>query len=201
MTAGARKSCRSKSERLAVVDFLQNARWVAADDDIVRYVFYDDRAGSDHDVIADGDAGPDDGIAAKPDIVADCHRLAVFTPGISGCRFEWMRRRVNTDFWGHHAIVADDNVADIKDDAIVIREKILADMDVAAVIAIEWRPDVEQLACFAKNIFQHWAAVLDHFLIEFSCRLPRFAVKRSQLRVCRVVHFPRQHFFQFCFHR
>lgn len=190
-----------KSERSAVVDFFQDARWIAADNDVIGYVFYDDRAGSDHDIIADGDPWPDNGIAAKPHIVADCHRLAEFTSGVPGGRFEWMRRCINADFGGHHAIVADDDVADIEDDAIVIREKILTDVDVAAVIAIKRRPDVEQLACFAEQIFQHWAAVFDHFLIEFSSGLPSLPVKRCQFRVCRIVHFPRQHFFQFCFHR
>src|SRR6185437_2919696 len=116
---------------------------------------------------------------------------------------ERMERSEDLDPGAELAVVADDDLANIKDDAVEVEEDLLAKFNVAAVIAEEWRLHPERVSAFGKDLLQQVTAQIP---VAFAGRIQGLAkvagpVSRlDQLGVERVVKLARKHLFKFAAH-
>ena len=124
---------------------------VAGDERIRRHVADDDRTCRDDGVLPDGDAADDRNAPADPDIVFNGDRKRVFLAGDTVLDVERMTGGVDADVRRDPHVVADAHVIAVKDDEVVVREKVLAHFDVETVVALERRQDVALLADLAEN--------------------------------------------------
>ena len=115
-----------------------------------RDVFDDDRARADDDVVADADPGVDGDVGPDPDVVADMDGLAEFQLHVPHVLVDWVAGGVDADSRGQKDVVPDIDVAYVEDDQIVIGVEVFANVDMAAVIAMERRLDVKRVAGFGK---------------------------------------------------
>ena len=111
-----------------------------------RHVPGDDAAGADDRAVADGDARKDDGGGADPGVAADAHRLGELEAGVAQ---RLLARMVGGDELNARPdlrLVADDDLADVEDDAVEVEEGAGAEADVVAVVAVERRADDRPVA-------------------------------------------------------
>ncbi len=109
----------------------------AGDQHVVRETPGDHCAGRDDHIVADGNARIDHGIATDPDVVADGDWFSELNSRDPSFRIERVTGGEDGDPRAYHAVPAYSYLADIEDDEIEVRIKILSEMDVVAVIALE----------------------------------------------------------------
>ena len=71
--------------------------------------------------------------------MTDGHTDTVFISCVSGGRMHGMTGRINRYIGGHLTIISDHHGSHVDDGAVVVRKKILSDVNVTAVIAEERR--------------------------------------------------------------
>ena len=102
---------------------------IARDERIRRHVADDDRACRDDGVFPDGDAADDRNAPADPDVVFNCDRKRVFLAGDTILHVERMTGGVDADVRRDPHIVADAHVIAVKNDEVVVCEKVFTDFD------------------------------------------------------------------------
>ncbi len=153
-------------------------------------VFGDDAAGTDDGAGADADAGAEDRPAADPDVVADFDGFGEFEPL---CPFVGTHRvggGVDLDAGADQHAAADTNGGDIEENAIEVEVHVIAEGDIAAVIAEKRRLDPEVLAGVGEQLAQEAAAEVGLVVggvIELFEQEPGAAAFGGQLGIARVV--------------
>lgn len=104
---------------------------------MIGHIPRDNRAGSDHRVAANRDTRIDDGMASDPDMVSDVHRAGGFEPRRPFRRIEGMSGGEDGDPRPDEAVVADSYLRAVQDDQVVVRIKMIADVDIVSVVAPE----------------------------------------------------------------
>ena len=84
------------------------------------------------------DTRADYGVAAEPYIVTDCDFFAVLIGGISTNWVNWMASCVDIEISRLLTNITNLDLCNIQKSAIIVGKEILADFDVAAVVAIKW---------------------------------------------------------------
>lgn len=106
---------------------------------VVRDILGDHAAGSDDTSLANRDPGADDDPAAQPAVLADADAVAGFDGLPAFHIIQWMLRREQLDLGTNQHMVFNVDVGPVQEHAIEIDEDAFADVEVAAVIAIERR--------------------------------------------------------------
>ena len=106
---------------------------------VVRDVLGDHAAGPDDAALANRDPGADDDPAAQPAVLADADAVAGFDGLSAFYVIKWMLRREQLDLGTNQHMVFNVDVGPVQEHAIEIDEDVFADVEVAAVIAIERR--------------------------------------------------------------
>lgn len=112
----------------------------------VRNVLHNDAAAANDHVAADGDARHDLHACADPDIVADRDGTGVLQPLIAPFRVKRMTSRIEPAVRRDKNVVAKGHLCTVKDNRIVVGKEVLADGNVAAVVAPERCKDRKTLA-------------------------------------------------------
>lgn len=108
-------------------------------------------ARADHRVAADAHAGQHRHRRADPHIVAHRDGVGVLQAPVALPGVQGMARRGKDAVGRDEHIVAEHHLRAVQDDAVVVGIKILADLDVAAVVAPEGRGDAEPLPRAAEQ--------------------------------------------------
>lgn len=106
---------------------------------IVRNVLGDHAAGPDDAALANRDSGADDDPAAQPAVFADADAVAGFDGLSAFYVIKRMLRREQLDLGTNQHMVFNVDVGPVQEHAIEVDEDAFADVEVAAVIAIERR--------------------------------------------------------------
>ena len=124
-------------------DFAEYTAWISDRHHVVRDIFSDDAAGTDHSVLTDLDAGQDDDACADPGIFTDIDILVVLEPAAAEFRVDGVVGGSNRHVRSEHDLVSDIDVAVIDQSKIEIGIHIGAEVEVvAAPICTERKLDV-----------------------------------------------------------
>ena len=126
--------------------------WVADDGDAGWDVMGDYAAGSDDCVVADGDAGEDDGASTDPDVAADADWLAALEVGTASFGIAGMIGGVDLDGGTDLGAVAYLDKVDVEQNAVEVEKDTGAEMDVVAIIAEKGWADGGVLAAGGKDL-------------------------------------------------
>jgi len=92
---------------VGVADLSQDAARIADGEAVCRDIFRDDAARADNAIVTNADAGQDNNIAAKPDVVADGYRRGVFPSLVAQDGVQRVIDGVEGDVGGKEDVVAD----------------------------------------------------------------------------------------------
>src|SRR5690606_18519470 len=161
-------------------------------------------AGTDYATRANGDTWIDDGAAADPDVVLNPHRPGRFQPGSAYCCIQRMGGGIDLHCRANQHVVADLHLGTVQYHAIEVEEDGLAQVNVAAVVALEWRLDPDLAAAGTEQFSQQIAAffqLLRPAVIECLEQFPRPPPLQYQLIVARVIELSPQHLVLFRRHK
>ena len=124
-------------------DFAKYTAWISDRHHVVRDIFSDDAARTNHSILADLHTGQDDDACADPGIFTDVDILVILEPAAAEFRVDWMVGRRDRDIRAEHDLVPDIDVAVIDQSQIEIGIHIGAEVEVvAAPICTERKLDV-----------------------------------------------------------
>lgn len=128
------------------LDHFNDFRRIPAHYRIGRHVFGHYRAGSDNRIIANGHARINHRASADPDVMAYGDRFTVLQPAVTFGRVQRMRGCINVHPRCEHTVIANADRADVQHDAVEVGVKIVAQIDVIAVVAAEARLNISAFA-------------------------------------------------------
>jgi len=111
----------------------------------------DHAAGADDGIVADGDAGKNQHAGAEPDIAAHGDGLENLIPFLPALRIHGVMRGAEGAVGADADIVTKDHLTAIKDLAVIVGEKSLADGNAAAIVAVEGGEDLKLLSGGAEK--------------------------------------------------
>jgi hypothetical protein len=122
---------------------------------IRRQVAHDNAAGTYDSVVADAYARADDTRSAEPNIVTDSYGFRSLESAASRMRIERMERGIDVNPRPDLGVIADANGIAIQEDATVIDETPVPNVDVPPVVATERRLDLRRFTEAAQKRLQH----------------------------------------------
>ncbi len=101
---------------------------------IIRNIFDDYAAGANDHIAAYCHTRQYMDAATDPDIIANSDRIGVFKPGISSIRVNGVSGSVKAAVGSYEHVIAEYDFARIEYDSVVIGKKVIADLDVIAIV-------------------------------------------------------------------
>lgn len=123
---------------------------VAYGDGVIRDILHDDAPAADHHIAADRNAGHHLH-AADPHIVADGDGVGVFEPLVAALSVDGVPRRIKAAVRRDKHVIPKPDFGSVENDEIMVGIKILAELDVVAIVAPERRGDGKALAGLAES--------------------------------------------------
>lgn len=123
-------------------DLSDNAARIACRNYIIRDIFTDDRAGTNHHIISDGNAWANAAMAANPNVITDLHRLATFQTTGTYDRINRVRSSIDADIRCKHDIVSNGHIANIQNITAIVCVKVLSYSSIDTKVTMERRLDI-----------------------------------------------------------
>src|SRR5579883_333148 len=151
---------------------------------------------ANHGTVANGDTGADDRSATDPHVRANHHGLAEFA-GLAQFGIEGMCRGVDLHGRANQCASANAHFADVQHHTIEVEVDAFAEMNLGAVVAIEWRLKPDRIATGAEKCDKEQSAGCFVRLVcgvQFPEQITSTSASYHQFRVKRVIQFAREHF-------
>jgi hypothetical protein len=176
------------------IQFLDHSRGHAGEDDVVSEAFGDHGTGSDYDIVPQHDSRTDDGVTADPAIVAYRDGSSKLRSRTSELAVKRVSGRINAHIWSNMTVLPYADFANIEDGEIEVRVKVLAEIDVRSVVALEVSLNRNFAGTIAQQLRKNKAIRI--IVIDFAEALGTRPL-RHQFEVTRLIEFTAQHLFLF----
>ena len=140
---------------MASIVWNKRSRRISCNRDTLRHIARDNCARADDGIIPDLNAGQYNRTAPDPHISSDPDRLSKLKPCFATVSIPWMICRQDLHIGTDLRHVADVHCADIQNDAAVIKEHIVAQMDVVSIVGVEGRSQRTSRSAPAEPFVQY----------------------------------------------
>ena len=164
-------------------------------------VVYHNAAGTDGDVVADGNSWKDGDAAANPAVVTDSDGFCPFLPCVAFHGVGAVAGGVDADVGADEAVVADGDEGFIEDGKAKVGEEAFAHADVLAVVAVEGLVDEGVVVGLAEYALQECVAFLQQggtHMVVLPAEVFHFVEFLDEFLVVGLIDEAGGHFFLFC---
>lgn len=162
---------------------------------------YYNAAGTDGDVVADGNSWKDGDAAANPAVVTDGDGLCPFLPCVAFHGVGAVAGGVDADVGADEAVVADGDEGLVEDGKAKVGEEAFAHADVLAVVAVEGLVDEGVVVGLAEYALQECVAFLQQggtHMVVLPAEVFHFVEFPDEFLVVGLIDEAGGHFFLFC---
>lgn len=158
-------------------------------------------AGTDGNVVADGDPRKDGNATANPTVVADGDGLCPFLPRVAFRRVGAVTGGVDADVRADEAVIADGDEGLVEDGEAEVGKEAFAHTDVLAVVAVEWLVDEGVFIGLSEYALQKGVAFLQQggaHPVVLPAEVFHFVEFPDEFPVVGLIYEAGGHFFLFC---